>query len=159
MRTAPPVNVSCTGGFTWRGVQSSVPAGAAAAVAAWAAGHRGWADEIAAGVALLCAAVVGAMAWWRAAPISVVLQWDGQQWTADGSTVHVHVMMGLPRWLLLRLRSRDGDGDGDGDGSLVRWLAVSASDAGPAWHGLRVALFAHQPQADAGLLADLGPHV
>jgi hypothetical protein len=151
MRTAPPVSVSCTGGLIWRWVQSVVPALAAAALAAWAAGHQAWPADNAAWVALLCAAIVGALAWWRAAPHSLVLHWDGQQWAADGIAMNAHVMMGLPRWLLLRLRAVDGHSS--------RWCAVSATDAGPMWHGLRVALFANQPRSGTGLLTDIGPHV
>jgi hypothetical protein len=151
MRTAPPVSVSCTGGSVWRWAQSAVPALAIAAWVAWAAGHRAWPADQAAVAALLSAAVVGGFVWWRAAPRVLSLQWDGQQWWANGSTVNAVVMMELPHWLLIRLHAQGG--------LVPRWAAVSATEAGPAWHGLRVALFAHRPPLDAGPLADLGPHV
>jgi hypothetical protein len=154
MRTAPSVSVSCSGGLGWRWAQSLIPALAMAAFAAWTAGHRGWRADHVALVALLGASLVGSLAWWWAAPRSVVMQWDGQQWSADGSVVNVVVMMDLPRWLLLRLRFENGPSK-----NSTRWTAVSAADAGPAWHGLRVALFARASNQPDRPLADLGPHV
>jgi hypothetical protein len=151
MRTAPPVSVLCTGGPLWRWAQCGVPALAMAAVVTWAAAHQGWSADEAVVAALLSAAVMGGVVWWQAAPRVLALQWDGQQWSADGSPVNAVVMMALPRWLLIRLH--------DERGRAARWAAVSATEAGPAWHGLCVALFARRPATDAGPLADLGPHV
>ncbi len=151
MRTAPPVSVSCSGGPVWRWAQSLIPALATAALVAWAALHLDWQAGHLALVASLVASLVGALAWW-AAPRTAVVQWDGQQWLADGHVVNVVVMMDLPHWLLIRLHGQGGH--------AARWAAISASEAGPAWHGLRVALFARQPSPDAArALADLGPHV
>jgi hypothetical protein len=151
MRTAPPVSVLCTGGPQWRWTQTVLPTLAIASLVAWIAGHRGWSMQATAVSAMSSALAIGLLAWWQAAPRRLALQWDGQQWLADGAAVHAVVMMDLPHWLLIRLHV--------GRGISSRWVAVSAGEAGPAWHGLRVALFAQRSTPSAGPLADFGPHV
>jgi hypothetical protein len=151
MRTAPPVSVSCTGGSLWRALQCLVPACAAAALSAWGAGHAGWPAAAVAGAAALSALAVAALAWWRAAPRAVALQWDGQRWSADGDVVTALVVMDVARGLLVQLHG--------GPGQRVRWVAISAAETGPAWHGVRTALFARRAVDAASPLADLGRHV
>jgi hypothetical protein len=131
-----------------------LPALGTAAGLAWAAGHWGWAASDSGLWVVICAAAVAALSWWLAAPRARHVQWDGQQWLADGAAVRVEVMIDLPRWLLLRLRAEPGSATGG-----VCWTAVSAAESGPVWHGLRVALFARTPEKSSALLADLGPHV
>ena len=138
MRAAPPVSVRCNGGAAWRLVQTGLFTLAAAVCAAWALGHFGrttaWA--VAPGLAVAVAA------WRGCRGRDVVLTWDGRAWTADGMPGRVEVMMDLGHWLLLRMRL-DG-------GTARRWIAISASEAGPALHGLRAAVHAREPGAAPG---------
>ena len=148
MRAAPPVSVEAAGGRAWRVVCTLVPALAAAAALAWALGHA--APQISAGVFAIAAAsvalVVAVLAWRRHSPHSVSLRWDGQCWAADGSAGRLDVAMDLGAWLLLRLHPADG--------ARPRWIAVSATEAGLALHGLRAALYSRPPAATPSLPAD-----
>jgi hypothetical protein len=150
MRTAPPVSVHCTGGAFWRGVQTLLPALATAAFGAWVAGHSQWSVGTTAAVVWLLSALVAVLAWRAAAPRVATLNWDGQEWTVDEMAGQLLVMMDLGPWLLLRwMPAQRG---------RTRWLAVSASEAGAAWHGLRAALYAKLPLQDA-TTGNAGPHV
>jgi hypothetical protein len=76
------------------------------------------------------------------------LAWDGQCWAVDERPGAVQVMIDLDRWLLLRWRPGVGRG---------RWLAMTASEVGPAWPLLRAAL--HAPQPLVGAKAAPSEHV
>jgi hypothetical protein len=134
MRAAPPVSVRCSGGRWWRGLQTALPTVAAAACGVWALqwvqGPLGWAAVLAVAVALL--------SWRLAAPKPVDLAWDGQRWTADGRPGQLDVMLDAGSALLLRLRPEAG--------GRACWIAVTAAEAGPAMHGLRVAAYHRPPE-------------
>jgi hypothetical protein len=146
MHGAPPVALVCEGGAVWRGVQAGLPALAAAALAAWAAGHGGlglWAQAI---LALVAAAPAAILAWHAAAPKPRTLAWDGEHWRLGpaGGAGRVDLMIDLGGWLLLRFSA-------DGAGAATAWLAVSGTAAGASLHGLRLALQARAPAAHAGI--------
>jgi hypothetical protein len=132
MRAAPPVSVRCSGGWPWRALQTALPTLAAAACGVWALQvvqlPLAWAGVLVTAVALL--------SWRLAAPTPVDLVWDGQCWTADGQPGQLDVMLDTGSALLLRLRPETG--------RRHRWIAVTATEAGPAMHGLRVAAH-HRP--------------
>jgi hypothetical protein len=132
MRAAPPVSVRCSGGAAWRSLQTGLYALAATASGLWV---LQWTQQPPAWAALL-AIGVAAVAWRRAAPAQVDLVWDGQRWTADGQPGQLDVMLDAGPALLLRLRPELG---------ARRWIAVTASEAGDAWHGLRVAAYQRTP--------------
>ncbi len=140
MRAAPPVSVRCSGGWWWRGAQTFLPGLAAGVfgvwVSQWLQQPPGW--------AAVFALLVAAASWQLAGSRPLDLVWDGQRWTADGVPGHLDVMLDLGRGLLLRLRPDSG--------RQPRWIAVTAAEAGPAWHGLRVAAYqrpAELPPRDA----------
>jgi hypothetical protein len=129
-------------------VQSVLPVLATAVFVAWIAGHSGWSAEKTAVAVLVSALVIAVIAWRAARPQPTLLNWDGQCWTVDDAATQPQVMVDLNRWMLLRLTLAP----------RARWFAVSASAAGPAWHGLRAALYAMQSSQDAAP-AHAGPHV
>ena len=133
MRAAPAVSVCCTGGLPWRGLQTLLPALASGAAGIWALLHL-QAPAWPAAVLMLFVAV---LAWRRASPRQTLLAWDGQRWTADGVAGEPAVMIDVGAGMLLRLRHAPP--------AAPRWIAVTAAEAGPAWHGLRCAAFA-QPR-------------
>jgi hypothetical protein len=132
MRAAPPVSLRCSGGWWWRGLQTFLPALAAAVFGVWA---LQWLQQPPAWAAVF-ALVVAAVSWRLAATRPLDLVWDGQRWTADGVPGRLDVMLDVDGALLLRLRPEAG--------GPPRWMAVTAAEAGPAWHGLRVAAY-HRP--------------
>ena len=144
MRQPPPVSVRCSGGRPWRALNLGLPALAAAALAAGIAGHAGAA---AASVVLSAVAAASAAAFaatrWLPAPADLV--WDGQAWSADGTPGTLDIAIDAGPWMLLRLRPTAG--------GRRRWLPLSAAEAGPAWHALRVAAFATAGRAGDGLVA------
>jgi hypothetical protein len=104
---------------------------------------------------------VGAWFWWLAGGIGAVaafvgraawpmapgrLRWTGQEWQlSDGVPLRrVAVQIDVGAWMLLRLSPLGG---------RPRWAAVSARQAGPDWHGLRVALQFHAGNAHAAIAA------
>ncbi len=127
MRTAPAVSVHGSGGRPWRWFAGLLAGCAASSLLATALAHAQW-PAAPAGLALLLAAALTA---WRRLPPAVHLVWDGRAWTADGQAVTLSLVMDLGFWMLLRLRAPSG---------ASRWLPVARADAGPAWHGLRVAV-------------------
>ena len=134
MRQAPPVGVTISGDGPWRAAQAVLAGCAAASLFGWLTlaldGGAAWAlpaATIGAGVA-----AVAMWLWQAARPMS--LQWDGQAWRAGGAAGEVRVMLDLDAWMLLQWRPTEG---------AERWLALSAAEAGPAWHALRTAL--HSP--------------
>jgi hypothetical protein len=144
VRQPPPVSVRCSGGRPWRALNLGLPALAAAALAAWAAGHAGAAPAPMLAAAALAAAAA-AFAFARVLPGPADLRWDGQAWTADGVPGTLDIAVDAGAWMLLRLRPAAG--------GAVRWLPVGAAEAGAAWHGLRVAAFATAGRAGDGLVA------
>jgi hypothetical protein len=88
------------------------------------------------GWAALWAMAAAGLSWRWAAPAPVDLVWDGQRWTADAIPGQLDVMIDAGSALLLRLRPDAG--------RRHRWIAVTAAEAGPAMHGLRVAAY-HRP--------------
>jgi len=146
MRAAPPVSLRCSGGRWWRGLQTALPTLAAAACGVWA---LQWTQQ-APGWAAVPAVVVALLSWRQAAPAPVDLAWDGQLWTADGQPGQLDVMLDVGGALLLCLRPDPPSG------RRRRWIAVSAAEAGPAMHGLRVAVY-HRPAAAPASETPAGP--
>jgi hypothetical protein len=149
MRAAPPVSVRCVGGLSWRCTQAVLPGLAAAVFVFWGLG-RAESPALVMAVASAAAALLAtAIAWQRAAPRPATLAWDGGRWSVDGTAGALDVMVDLQDWLLLRLRPAAG--------GASRWVAVSATDAGGALHGLRAAAYAavadDSPAAPAGRAA------
>jgi hypothetical protein len=87
------------------------------------------------GWAAVLALAIAALSWRLAATRPLDLVWDGQRWMSDGVPGRLDVMLDVGSALLLRLRPDSG--------RQPRWLAVTAAEAGPAWHGLRVAAYHH----------------
>jgi hypothetical protein len=131
VRNAPPVSVCCAG-TVWIHVQAALNALAAAVAGTWLAQHAGVSGLPLALLAGAEAAAVFALTLWAGRGPVRRLAWDGNAWTLDGDEVDAAVMLDLGRWLLLRLRRAAGGSD---------WLAVTASECGAAFHGLRAALY------------------
>jgi hypothetical protein len=106
---------------TW--LQASSPASAV--------GSAGWPWGLAA-VAGGAVALVGWRRGRRAAAVGV-LAWDGEGWLLEGEPVSARLKLATSAGLLVLLTGRLGR----------RWIGISRAEAGPAWHGLRVALQAH----------------
>ena len=137
MRAAPPVSLSCCGGLPWRLLRTLLPALAAAAAAASLLGHA----EMPGPAWLAVFVLVAGVAWRASRPQAVALQWDGQTWRLDGTAGQIEVMIDPGPALLLRFKPLQR--------GPLRWLAVTAAEAGPAWHGLRTAVYARSPAASA----------
>jgi len=161
MRAAPAVDAALRAGGPERVLITGAHALAGALLAAWAGARAEappWSIWSTALAAALLAAGLGAVLARRALPPGTArLGWDGQGWrlhTAPAAgrpaaadpipLAQVVATLDLGPWLLLRLRPADG--------GPVRWQVAGARAAGPAWHGLRVALAAHGglPAAAAG---------
>jgi len=138
VRHAPPVSVLCQG-RGWRAAQTAVFALSAGAFALWGAQHLWEPAGAAVWVAALCVGLTAALAWRVLVVPPIELRWDGQQWHAGGDAVEMNLMLLSSRMALLRLRTA----------TRCTWLAVSAGEAGPAWHALRVALLARPQPAVA----------
>jgi len=164
MRAAPAVDAALDHGGPERMVITLLHAGAGAVLAAWALSHDATLSAAVAPAEFWPAVVGGASAMallgWvlarRALPAHPArLRWDGQAWhLVQGSQPpignpqplrRVVVSLDLGGWLLLHLlpvaakaAGRAGRGE---------WRVASARRAGPAWHGLRVALLAHAGEA------------
>jgi len=107
----------------------------AGAFALWGAQHLWEPAGAAVWVATLCVGLTAALAWRVLAVPAIELRWDGQQWHAGGDAIEMNLMLLSSRIALVRLRTA----------TRVTWLAVTAGEAGPAWHALRVALLARPP--------------
>jgi len=144
MRAAPAVAVHCSGGLCWFALQTVLPALAAAACVAWGLLLAGVAPGWALAGALLAAGGAGLLAFrfWR--PPALLLQWDGQRWAAGEEPGRLQLMMDAGFLLVLCLHAERGG---------KRWLAVSAAEAGPAWHALRAAVYSRPPRATPRVLA------
>jgi hypothetical protein len=148
MRSAPAVSVRCTNDAAWRWAQTLLPALAAGVGALWwllrldePLSQPGWL----AGAAF---AVAAAVAWRASARSAAVLAWDGQTWSLDGQPGAAAVMIDLDGWMLLKFCPvPDGSTMAPAHRPGVAWMGLGATRAGPAWHGLRVALYAWQAQA------------
>lgn len=139
---APPVSVRSQG-QAWPLCCTLLAGLSAGAVALWALSWLSWPAWPAFGAALAAAALVYCLSNARA----FALGWNGQSWSVDDHTGGVDVMLDFGAWLLLRWR-----GLGPGPTARVdeRWVLLSAKECGPAWHGLRVALFAAGDGGSAG---------
>jgi len=142
MRHAPAVTVLCRS-QGWRRFQSLVFGLAATVFVAWALSHL----QVVAPVSWLAAcglggACAGLMGWWRDRA-ATLLVWDGAQWTVNGQVMRVELMLDMAGALLIRL---SGCQPGHAT-TTVSWLGLSQGEAGPAWHGLRVALYAQHRRA------------
>ncbi len=137
MRPAAAVAVCCSGGAAWRAWCALLPALAVAALLAWLLQRM---EQPAWPAAPLAGVPVAGLAWWRARPVPVALRWDGQAWWAGEAQGDIAVMIDLGRWLLLRHRAAAGGG--------ARWIAVTAAEAGAAWHPLRAALYSRPTEPE-----------
>lgn len=105
---------------------------AGAVFASWAALRLGAAPGVAAGLGAASALAAGAAAWLQARPRPMELRWNGEQWSADGASGALEVMLDLGAWLLLRITPESG---------RPRWLPLALAEAGPVAHALRAALY------------------
>ena len=156
MRNAPAVSAQLDGGRPERVLISLLYALGAALLVFWLqalavlpASPPVW---LAAASWIAAAAALGAALAKRALPSDGgQLVWDGQAWallvrvTGDRMTATYRIPLAgigmtldLGAWLLLRLQPATGG---------TRWQVARARCVGPAWHGLRVALFAHSGRA------------
>ncbi len=89
-------------------------------------------------LALLMAALAGALAAWRSHRSQGAgdLVWDGAQWQWLGSAGQAHAVIDLDRWMLLRFEPSAG---------RPRWLAASRTACVGRWAALRAALYARRP--------------
>jgi hypothetical protein len=146
MRAAPAFELDVAPGRRERAALATIGGACAAALAAWIWSHvdaaagpagRGAMAWLAVGVG---ATMLGGWAGWRLAPRDPhTLAWRQGQWTLRQHSAApcegtLQIKLDLGGWLLLRFRSAAG--------GAASWLAVSDSDAGPAWHPLRATLFA-----------------
>ncbi len=145
MRAAPAVSVQCTGGPAWRWFVGLLAGAALACLLAMLLGHQQRPLVPALAALPLTAALIAR----RRKPPPVLLVWNGQCWTADGQPCSVTLRLDLGGWLLLGLRAEPATASTPWRAWLARHVArarlsrvqpVSCSDAGPAWHALRVAL-------------------
>ena len=92
------------------------------------------------------AAAIGACTWQS---VGGQLRWDGQQWHWLATSApagpaqalaNLRVQIDLGSWVLLRWRA-------DKTARRHTWACLRAGDAGPRWHGMRVALVAWSRQA------------
>jgi hypothetical protein len=136
MDAAPEVAVRVTGGWAWRLCASVLPGLAAGVFSAWLLLTFEGQPQHALALSAVASGAAGALAWRRGAVVPVTLRWDGRQWSAGDAVGTVAVCLDLGPFMLLVLRPVAL--------GAARWLPVCASDAGPAWHVLRVAAHARQ---------------
>ncbi len=141
MRAPPAVAVRCTGGWAWRLLNIALPTLAAGVFAVWALLHLEAPVAPAAFLAVFVAAGVLLLAWRLSRPRERLLQWDGQRWTVDAVPGRLQLMIDLGPFLLLRLHTGRSGGP---------WLAVTAAEAGAAWHALRAAVYSRPPETPSG---------
>ncbi|MCU0967248.1 MAG: hypothetical protein MUF03_00280 [Rubrivivax sp.] len=147
MHDAPAVRWAGPVDPTWHALQIVLPALAAAAIAAWVAGHAGIGAAASLALSATAAVAIALVARRSAAvsPSSLDLAWDGAAWLVDGIPGQARVEIDLGGWMLLRWRPGAAR-------QRARWIAVSRRAAGPAWHALRVALFARAAGAGSARL-------
>ena len=123
-----------------------------ALLGAWIAWHLAMAPLLVVSLAALLGLWLG---WMALLPMRGMLRWDGQAWWHGPHSEAAHplhsvdLMMDLGGWMLLRARDepvsrRSWPG---------RWCGMGHRDAGPAWHGLRLALY-HGRGAPAAVVPD-----
>jgi hypothetical protein len=152
MNHPPPVSVRCGGSRAWTWAVAGLAALTGGALGAWLAAWGGVPQAALLSMALAAAAAgLACRPWVR--PPGALLAWDGGQWRVDGVPASLQVALDLGPWMLLRLRPEP---DTVPRVRPSRWLPVAASEAGPAWHGLRVAAHARVPESAA---LPRAPHV
>ncbi len=142
MRAAPPVSLSCPRVGAWRWLLAVVPALGVGVGVSWVLLHL----ELPAWPALLPALAAALVAWRCTGAVAVRLAWDGQQWLADEQPGELAVALDLHVAMLLRWHAPNGSPN-----KKTIWLPVTSRGAGPAWHGLRVAVHARVPVAEPPL--------
>ena len=153
MRAAPAFELDVTPGRSERVALALLGGLCAAVVGAWvwslvdaAAGPAGRGATAWVAVSL-GTAVLGLWLGWMLSPRSPgTLAWRQGHWTlclpaAAPCAGAVQAKLDLGAWMLMRFRPADG--------GRARWLAVSNSAAGPAWHALRATLFAAGAPAES----------
>ena len=146
MRAAPAFELHVAPGRREGIALATVGAACAAVMAAWvwshidaSAGPAGYGAAAWFVVAASAAVVGGGLGWLLAPRAPCTLAWRQGQWTlgrraAPPCAGTVQATLEVGNWMLLRFRPADA--------GSASWLAVSGSDAGPAWHALRATLFA-----------------
>lgn len=162
MRAAPSVHAVLTTGAVERRFVVLLHGITAATLAGWL--HAVWFahDPGSAWVTLLLVPALCALGTWQARRLwppgpAGALSWSGQAWlwTAPGRDQPEPPLQALivaldwGHWMLLRAVCHDG---------RHRWWGASATQAGAAWHGLRVALRAHAGATSAPPPPGLGSH-
>ena len=139
MRQAPPADAACASGGWWRRLQIVLHALAAAAPAAWLAGHLQAGVALTALAAILSAVAGGLWAGRRLPSAAGRLRWDGQAWQFDAGVAgsdpragHAEAVLDLGPWLLVRWWPHEG--------GAARWWALA--DGGGGLQPVRVALHA-----------------
>ncbi len=147
MRHAPPADAACASGGWWFHCRVVLHALAAAALAAWAAGHLQSGAAATAAAAVFSALLTALWAARRPRPAGGRLRWDGQCWQFDAGEPGTPPLAGaaeplldLGPWLLVRFTPEGG--------GAARWLAPQAGDG--SLQPLRVALY--------GSIAERAPH-
>jgi len=148
MRPAPPLVLQCAPSSSWRFACAFIGAAAAAAVAAWVAGHVEWALPAVVVLSAVAANFGLALGLRMAGPSRPVeVRWDGQVWRLDGAAGELQVMLDFDRWLLLLRHQREGRAG-------PRWVALSFTRGGDDLRALRTALYSPPPEPTPDL-----PHV
>jgi len=147
VRHAPPADAACASGGWWRWLQVLLHALAAAALAAWVAGHAQVPAALTAAAALSASLAAVLWAVRRPWPAGGRLRWDGQAWQFDAGEPGTTPLAGdaeplfdFGPWLLVRFTPEGG--------GAARWLAPHAGDG--SLQPLRGALY--------GRLAERAPH-
>jgi hypothetical protein len=146
MRQAPPVRVRGSGGRIWRMLCAGLPALSLGVLLFWLQQQLLPAGDAVRVLVAAAAAGICARLLWRRQPGEQDLAWDGSSWTVDGTPGgRLQVMLDLGPWLLLRLRA---EAAGHPPRAAVRWLPLSAREAGAHWPALRAAVYSRAPLPD-----------
>ena len=96
------------------------------------------------GSATLLATLAAWSSWRLLATVPSRLTGDGQQWLADSEAATLSLQVDLGAAMLFRVRQQGADDALNAQGARSRWLMPTRSEAGTAWHALRVAAHARQ---------------